>query len=197
MATTRLSGATLWRGEFAKPGTRILYTSNYSLGGGLINGQYWNKHASAGSDTSPAQFPLKDISGRDTCVGIRTKTAFTGQVGAIAYADVSGYNDDVWDYSYYTGANAEIEIYNVPYGSLVDIAVGGAAAQSDNRGGMFTVTPGGRQAEVIAGSGNAGFTGPVIFRGVEPDNGGTVRVQLDAVTFFCYLSFMDIRVYRR
>ncbi len=197
MAATRHTGTSEWFREWSKPGLRVLYTSQYSLGDTFLGGAFWNDHdAGAANDITPSRFPLKDISGRATSLGFKTLTDFTNQIGVIAYTDVHRYNDDIWDRAYYTSGLAKVEIYGIPKDHIVDLVLGGASANSDARGGTYRITPDGRDAEVANGSAYAGFTGPIMFRGIEPVS-GSIQIQFDMVTSFCYWNFFDLRAYRR
>ncbi len=195
MATTRHAGTSEWFREWSKPGLRVLYMANYSLGNAFFSGAFWNDHdAGDAIDTTPSRFPLKDISNRPTSMGLRTLTAVTNQLAAGTYTDIHGYNDDMWDRPYYTDGTATVEIYGIPKDHIVDLVLGGKNFAANDRGGTYKITPDNRQPEVVQG--DTGWSGPVMFRGIEPVS-GSIQIQFDMVTNFCYWSFFDLRAYRR
>lgn len=195
MAATRHQGTSEWFRDWSAPGLRVLFTSKDIAGNAFIGGAFWNDEESTTS-TIPSRFPLKDITGRATSLRLKTLTAFSGQIGSIVYTDVNRYPDDIWDQAYFTSGSAEVEICGIPKDHIVDLVLAGASGNTDTRGGTYRITPDGREVEVINGSANAGFTGPVMFRGIEPVS-GAIQIEFTKITSFCYWSFFDLRAYRR
>jgi len=195
MATEQLWAGSKWRFNPRAPGTHILFTSNYSVGDAFMDGYFWNDHEAAAGDSTPERFPLKDISGRPTTIGIRTIDAFSSNgLGNNTPPDVAGYPADAWDNPYYANtAVSTIEFYGIPADSIVDLAVAGSRLAADARG-HNVISEGKLAAQVI--SGNSGRTGPIIFRGIEPEY-GAIQVGFIAIDNFVYTQIFDLRVYRR
>lgn len=195
MAVEAHFGTTRWNRQDSRPGIRVLYTSNFANGQAILEGSFWNDHdAGASIDTTPTRFPLLDISGSPTTIGLRTNAAFDNQIGGIGDPPISGYPGTCFQRAYYTSTNCEFELYGIPKDLTVDLVLGGQNGQAGSRGGLYILPDDGRRAEVVIGE--TLVTGAVIFSGVTPVD-GTIRISFVSVTDFIYVNIVDLLAYKR
>ncbi len=191
-------GSSRWEKSHAAPGVHILLHLDYVAGAGFINGEFWNTPG-GGNTTSPQNiFPLKDVAGIHSNLGLKFLTnAWAARGGSALGVAQAGYPANA--FHYWLAANTttveSILIHGIPEDCLVDLVLGGQQGSASARGGYYTIRNDGRRAETIDGQ-TGGPTGPVMFDGIEPQD-GEITVDMIGTTDFKYWSLMDMRVYRR